>query len=111
MTPFETKRTLVAVNAAVKWAIKHVKCNGAEGIRTPGLVNASHALCQLSYSPVRFRDKWYEIEFRSVKKSTFAVPSNQTNRKMTDRSIGLLLLDPSWLTQPFSLSSGIENKV
>src|SRR4029453_396840 len=26
---------------------------GAEGIRTPGLVNASHALCQLSYSPVK----------------------------------------------------------
>ncbi len=25
---------------------------GAEGIRTPGLVNASHALCQLSYSPL-----------------------------------------------------------
>ena len=28
---------------------------GAEGIRTPGLVNASHALCQLSYSPVSNR--------------------------------------------------------
>jgi hypothetical protein len=41
---------------------------GAEGIRTPDLVNASHALCQLSYSPSRFRNKWYEIDFDSVKK-------------------------------------------
>lgn len=47
---------------------------GAEGIRTPGLVNASHALCQLSYSPSRIRTKWYEIDFDSVKKPSFGKP-------------------------------------
>ena len=40
---------------------------GAEGIRTPGLVNASHALCQLSYSPLLIALKWYEINFHPVK--------------------------------------------
>ena len=44
---------------------------GAEGIRTPGLVNASHALCQLSYSPIiQNAVKWYEIDFKTVKEST-----------------------------------------
>ncbi len=45
-------RSPVAVNFAVKLPKGKDKSNGAEGIRTPGLVNASHALCQLSYSPI-----------------------------------------------------------
>ena len=39
------------MNVGVKRACPRGNCGGAEGIRTPGLVNASHALCQLSYSP------------------------------------------------------------
>ena len=45
-------RFSVAVNFAVNPTTRRAKSNGAEGIRTPGLVNASHALCQLSYSPI-----------------------------------------------------------
>ena len=37
---------------------------GAEGIRTPGLVNASHALCQLSYSPTLVNSNGTRRTFR-----------------------------------------------
>jgi hypothetical protein len=66
---------------------------GAEGIRTPGLVNASHALCQLSYSPSRFRNKWYEIDFDSVKKPSFAKTLQRLNHRLTiesDDSLNIL---------------------
>lgn len=41
---------------AVAWtALPVVEFGGARGSRTPDLVNAIHALSQLSYAPVRFR--------------------------------------------------------
>ena len=43
--------------------------DGAEGIRTPGLVNASHALCQLSYSPLYWEDRCYGIFHQPVNMS------------------------------------------
>ncbi len=52
-----------------------IKCPeicGAKGDRTPDLVTASHALSQLSYSPVQLisRRQYIEIIFDSNKKIT-----------------------------------------
>ncbi len=43
--------------------------SGAEGIRTPGLVNASHALCQLSYSPLKWESRCYGISYQPVNRA------------------------------------------
>src|ERR1043165_966469 len=80
---------LVLLSNAVVRASKNIgKSNGAEGIRTPGLVNASHALCQLSYSPI-IELKWYEIEFTPVKESVFLTVS-----KFDIRQASVVAFDP-----------------
>ncbi len=42
----------ICTNLKLNWKVlDFVQCGGAEGIRTPDLINAIDALSQLSYSP------------------------------------------------------------
>src|SRR6266481_7868668 len=81
---------------------------GAEGIRTPGLVNASHALCQLSYSPISncvemVRNQLLLCQGIALsthtdflRKTLSSAATSSLSRHLRDRSV--------WLAQDFSIA-------
>ena len=60
-----------AIKATPEVAFFLVNPYGAEGDRTPGLLIANQALCQLSYSPVSNRSQMVRDALQAVESCSF----------------------------------------